>query len=67
VVSERTAREMAIELARREGIFAGTSTALNIVGAIELAKELGKSATVVTVAVDTGMKYLTGDLFAAVG
>lgn len=67
VVSEDRAREMAAELARREGIFAGTSSALNVVGAVTVAQELGEAATVVTVAVDTGMKYLAGDLFASTG
>jgi len=36
---------------------------LNVVGAIKLAEELGKGKTVVTIAVDTGLKYLTGNLF----
>ena len=34
-----------------------------MLGAIEIAKELGAGATVVTVAVDTGLKYLAGDLY----
>lgn len=67
VVSEVEARVMAAGLAQSEGIFAGTSSALNVVGAITLAQELGENATVVTIAVDTGMKYLAGDLFAPVG
>lgn len=62
-ISESSARKMAIPLARSEGIFAGTSSALNITGALELALELGKGHTVVTVATDTGLKYLSGDLF----
>lgn len=60
---EATARVMARRLAREEGIFAGTSTGLNVVGALQLAKELGPGKTVVTVAVDSGMKYLAGDLY----
>ena len=55
---------MAKRLAREEGIFAGTSTALNVVAALKLAKELGPGKTVATVAVDTGLKYLAGDQFA---
>lgn len=62
-VDEGEARLLAKRLAREEGIFAGTSSALNILGAITLAGELGTGHTVVTVAVDTGMKYLVGDLF----
>lgn len=54
---------MARRLAREEGVFAGTSTGLNVVGALRLAEELGAGHTVVTVACDTGFKYLTGDLY----
>lgn len=62
-VEETTARELALPLARREGIFAGTSSAFNITGALHLAKELGPGRTVATVACDTGLKYLAGDLY----
>lgn len=61
-VDEATARTMARRLATEEGLFAGTSTGLNVVGAIALAEELGAGSTVVTVACDTGLKYLSGDL-----
>ena len=63
-VDEAAGRRMAWLLAQREGIFAGTSTGLNVAGAIELAKEIGAGNTVVTVAVDSGFKYLAGDLYA---
>jgi len=63
-IDETAGRHMARELARREGIFAGTSTGLNVAGAIQLARELGTGHTVVTVAVDSGLKYLAGDLYA---
>ncbi len=62
-IDEAEARRMAYRLAREEGIFAGTSSALNVLGACALAHELGPGHTVVTVAVDTGLKYLAGDLF----
>ncbi len=62
-IDESEAREMAKLLASEEGIFGGTSSGLNVVGAIQLAEELGKCKTVVTIAVDTGLKYLTGNLF----
>ncbi|WP_420150535.1 PLP-dependent cysteine synthase family protein [Spirosoma sp.] len=62
-VDEVEARELARRLAREEGIFAGISSGLNIVGALQLAKELGPGRTVVTVACDSGMKYLAGDLY----
>jgi cysteine synthase len=54
---------VAWELARREGIFAGTSTGLNVAGALRIAREIGLGHTVVTVAVDSGFKYLAGDLY----
>ena len=63
-IDETEAREMARRLAREEGILAGTSTGLNVVAALQLARELGPGHTVATVAVDTGLKYLAGDLFA---
>jgi cysteine synthase A len=63
-VPEAEAREMARRLAREEGILAGTSTGLNVAAAVKLAAELGPEATVVTVACDTGLKYLAGDLYA---
>ena len=62
-LDESEAREMAKLLASEEGIFGGTSSGLNVVGAIQLAVELGKGKTVVTIAVDTGLKYLTENLF----
>jgi cysteine synthase A len=62
-IDEAEARRMAWRLAREEGIFAGTSSGMNVLGAIELAKELGAGYTVVTVAVDSGFKYLSGDLY----
>ncbi|MFN8562232.1 MAG: pyridoxal-phosphate dependent enzyme [Anaerolineae bacterium] len=62
-IDESDAREMARLLAREEGIFTGTSSGLNVVGALQLAQELGEGHTVVTVAVDSGLKYLAGDLY----
>jgi len=62
-VGESEAREMARRLAKEEGIFAGTSSGLNVAAALQLAKELGHGSTVATVAVDSGFKYLAGDLY----
>ena len=62
-IEEEAARETARRLAREEGIFAGTSSGLNVAAALQLAQELGPGHTVVTVAVDTGLKYLAGNLF----
>jgi cysteine synthase A len=62
-IDEREGREMARRAAREEGIFAGTSTGLNLVGALQVARELGSGKVVATVAVDSGLKYLAGDLY----
>ena len=66
-IDEEEGREMARRLAREEGVFAGTSTGVNVVAALQLARELGPGKRVATVAVDTGLKYLAGDLFARQG
>ncbi|UPK96163.1 hypothetical protein LCI18_007098 [Fusarium solani-melongenae] len=57
------AHEMCRRLAKEEGILVGTSTGLNVVAALELAKQLGPGKTLVTVACDTGLKYMNGGLF----
>jgi cysteine synthase A len=64
-IREEDARALALRLAREEGLLVGTSSALNIAAAIDLARELGAGNVVATVAVDTGLKYLAGDLFTA--
>ncbi len=63
VIDENDGRAMAKRAAREEGVFAGTSSGVNLVAAINLAKELGPGKVVATVAVDTGLKYLAGDLY----
>jgi cysteine synthase A len=63
-IAEDDARAMALRLAREEGLLVGTSSALNITAAVALARELAPGKVVATVAVDTGLKYLAGDLFA---
>lgn len=62
-IDEAEARAMARRLASEEGIFAGTSSGLNVAAAVRLARELGPGHRVATVAVDSGLKYLAGDLF----
>ena len=62
-VREEDARAMARRLAHEEGLLVGTSSALNITAAIDIARELGAGKVVATVAVDTGLKYLAGDLY----
>ena len=63
-VSSEEAMATARRLAREEGIFAGTSTGANVAAALRVARRLGPDATVVTVAVDSGMKYLSTALYA---
>jgi cysteine synthase A len=62
-IPESDARQMCQRLAKEEGIFAGTSTGLNICAALKLAAKLGANQSVLTVACDTGFKYLSGNLF----
>lgn len=56
-------RKMCRRLAAEKGLLVGTSTGVNVVGAIQLAEELGPGKVVVTVACDSGFKYLNGSLF----
>ncbi|MBS1976948.1 MAG: PLP-dependent cysteine synthase family protein [Bacteroidetes bacterium] len=62
-IDESEAREMARRLVREEGILAGTSSGMNVAAAVALAKEIGPGKAVVTVACDSGYKYMAGDLF----
>jgi cysteine synthase len=58
-IEDDAAIEMTRRLAQDEGIFAGISTGANVVGAHRLADRLGPDAVIVTLAVDTGFKYLS--------
>jgi len=62
-VTTEDAKSMARRLAREEAIFAGTSTGANIVGAIRVATRLGPDATIATIVVDSGLRYLSTDVF----
>jgi cysteine synthase A len=57
------AKEMARRLAREEALFAGTSSGANVVAAIRVAERLGRGATVVTLMADSGLKYLSTDVY----
>lgn len=63
-VSSADAQEMARRLAREEGLFAGTSTGANVVAALRVAEKLDASGTVATLAVDSGLRYLSTAPFA---
>ncbi|MBI3122919.1 MAG: cysteine synthase family protein [Ignavibacteriales bacterium] len=62
-VKTEDAKEMARRLAREEGLFAGTSSGANVVAAIRVAEKLGPDVKVVTLMVDSGMKYLSTDVY----
>jgi cysteine synthase A len=62
-VSSSDAMAMSRRIAKEEAIFAGTSTGANVLAAIETARQLGPGSTVVTVACDSGTKYLSTRLF----
>jgi cysteine synthase A len=62
-VSTDEAERMARRLAREEGLFGGTSSGANVVAAIRVAERLGPGAKVVTLMVDSGLKYLSTDVY----
>lgn len=57
------AKAMARRLAREEGLFAGTSSGANIVAAIQVARRLGPDASIASLMVDSGLKYLSTDVY----
>jgi cysteine synthase len=63
-IGDDEALEMTLRLSREDGIFAGISTGANVVGAHRLAERLGPDAVIVTLAVDSGFKYLSVSPFA---
>lgn len=62
-VTTEEAKAMTRRLAREEGVFAGTSSGANVVAALRVAERLGPEATVVTVIVDSGLRYLSTDVY----
>jgi len=62
-VSTADGKEMARRLAREEALFAGTSSGANVVAAIQVAEWLGPNAKVVTLMGDSGLKYLSTDVY----
>jgi cysteine synthase A len=63
-IEDDDAIAMTLRLAREEGIFAGVSTGANVVGSLRLAEELPSGSVVVTLAVDSGFKYMGGPPYA---
>ena len=62
-VTTDDAKAMARRLAREEGIFAGTSSGANVAAALRVAERLGPGATVATIICDSGLRYLSTDVF----
>jgi cysteine synthase A len=64
-VSSEDAFATARRAAREEGVFSGPSTGANLLAALTVARRLGEGKRVATVQVDSGLKYLNGELYAA--
>ena len=62
-ISTADAEAMARRLAREEGLFAGTSSGANVLAAIQVGTRLGPTATIATLLVDSGLKYLSTPLY----
>ncbi|WP_276502058.1 PLP-dependent cysteine synthase family protein [Terrimonas pollutisoli] len=62
-VSDENAMHTARELARKEGIFGGTTSGANVWAAIQRARIIGAGKRIVTVVIDSGLKYLRGELY----
>jgi cysteine synthase len=63
-VSTDEAVAMARRASREEGVWSGPSTGANLVAALAIARRLGDGARVATVQVDSGLKYLAGEVYA---
>ncbi|MBW3666208.1 MAG: cysteine synthase family protein [Actinobacteria bacterium] len=66
-ISTEEAWAMARRLAAEEGIFAGASSGANVAVALRVAERLGPNGTVVTLVVDSGLRYVSTDLYATRG
>jgi len=66
-VATDAAKATARRLAREEAVFAGTSTGANVVAALQVAERLGAGRTVATIIVDSGLRYVSTDVFGEQG
>lgn len=57
------AKEMARRHSREEALFAGTSSGANVVASLQVAERLGRGAKIVTLMCDSGLKYLSTDVY----
>ncbi len=62
-VTDREATSTARALARKEGIFCGFTSGANVAAALKLARKAPRGNLIVTVICDSGLKYLSTDLF----
>jgi cysteine synthase A len=62
-ISDEDAYATARKLARLEGIFGGTTSGANVWAAIQRARIIGAGKRIVTIIIDSGLKYLNGDLY----
>jgi len=62
-ITDEDARNTARDLAGKEGIFGGITSGANVWAAIQRARLIGAGKKIVTVIVDSGLKYLNGDLY----
>ncbi len=62
-VSDEDAYDTARKLATSEGIFGGITSGANVWAALQRARKIGAGKKIVTVIVDSGLKYLNGDLY----
>jgi cysteine synthase A len=62
-VTTEDAKAMTRRLAKEEALFAGTSSGANVLAAIQVARRLGPGRTVVTLMADSGLKYLSTDVY----
>jgi cysteine synthase A len=62
-IPEAEAFATARRAARAEGVFSGPSTGANLAAAVQIARRLGPGHRVITIQVDSGLKYLGGPLY----
>jgi len=56
-ISDEVALPILYDLMSQEGLYLGGSSAINVAGAIELARKLGKGHTIITILCDSGQRY----------
>lgn len=62
-VNTEDAKALMRRLAKEEGLFAGTSSGANVIAVIKIAERLGPESTIVTLMVNSGLKYMSTDIY----